>query len=99
MPPRPSDAMSSYGPRCAPDEKVIECRRRVSLARHGEFPELQVLDEAMQIGRVDPEQPRGGRVVAAGSIDGVENQPALGLDNRAMVGRGGGAIRQRGRRV
>src|SRR4051812_18680273 len=74
MPPAPTDDTISYGPSFVPALSVM--RASVPARR---VPQVKVPNQTMQVGGIDAKQPRGGRMVAARSIDGIENQAALGL--------------------
>src|SRR5438067_10448258 len=85
MPPLPSDAVTLYGPRRVPGESVIGRSKR-SVSRSG-VPQPQIPQQPMQVCRVDPEEARSRREIAAGAIDRIENEAALRFEHRLMVGR------------
>src|SRR5207237_10159350 len=97
MPPRPIDAVISYGPRRVAGARTTEGAPCSTMGRRRDVPQLQVVDEPMQVRRVDAEQARGRRVVAAGAVDRVETEAALPVEHRAVVG--GAVGRQRGGRL
>src|SRR6185295_3190159 len=76
MPPWPIAAVISYGPSRVEDLRATGPGLRSAVRSRG-IAQVQVVHEAMQIGRVDPEQPRRRRVIAARALDGVEDQAAF----------------------
>src|SRR5919112_162703 len=85
MPPLPTSVTISYGPSRAPALSGMAHQRPLRSSSRRQLAQAEGPEQTMQVRRVDPQQARRRREVAARALDRLENQPALGLEHALMV--------------